>query len=53
MKENHWSVHVEWAILMVTIIGAFYLFDAKIERQGERTDRLYEMFIDLLKEQRK
>jgi hypothetical protein len=26
--------------------------DAKIERQSERTDRLYEMFIDLLKEKK-
>lgn len=53
MRENNWSSHVEWAILIVTLIGSFYLLDAKIERQGERTDRLYEMFIDLLKEQRK
>jgi hypothetical protein len=26
------------------------LLEAKIDRQSERTDRLYEMFIDLLKE---
>ena len=52
MKDK-WSTHVEWAILMVTILGAFYVLDAKIERQGHRTDRLYEMFIDLLKEGRK
>lgn len=25
------------------------LLEAKIDRQGERTDKLYEMFIDLLK----
>lgn len=38
-----------WATIMGTMIGGFYLLDAKIERQGERTDKLYEMFIDLLK----
>jgi len=43
-----------------TIISVFLMLwyftnhiDAKIEKQGERTDRLYEMFIDLIKEGRK
>ena len=52
MNEK-WTSHVEWAIMIVTLIGGFYMVNAKIERQGERTDRLYEMFIDLLKEGRK
>ena len=50
MTDKSWISHVEWAVMMVTIIGAFYLFDGKIERQAARTDRLYEMFVDLLKE---
>jgi len=45
-------VHFEFVVILVTLIGGFYLLDAKIERQGARTDRLYEMFVDLLKEGR-
>jgi hypothetical protein len=41
--------HIEFMVLLVTLIGGFYLLDGKIERQSERTDKLYEMFIDLLK----
>jgi len=44
--------HVEFIVLLITLIGGFYLLDGKIERQSSRTDRLYEMFIDLLKEKR-
>jgi hypothetical protein len=50
--DKSWSTHVEWAVLMVTIIGGFFLLDGKIDRQAQRTDRLYEMFIDLIKERR-
>lgn len=42
-----------------TIISIFLMLwyftnhiDAKIEKQSQRTDRLYEMFIDLLKERK-
>lgn len=48
-----WSRHVEFAVILVTLIGGFYTLDAKIDRQSDRTDRLYEMFIDLLKEQKR
>lgn len=61
MENRNWFVHVEWVVVLITLLGGFYLIDGKIERQGERTDRicemhtarsdrLYEMFIDLLKE---
>ena len=54
MNENkNWFIHVEWVVVLVTLLGGFYLIDGKIERQGERTDRLYEMFIDLIKEGKK
>jgi len=53
MEKNNWFVHIEWVVVLVTLLGGFYLLDGKIERQGERTDRLYEMFIDLIKETRK
>lgn len=49
---KNWFVHVEWVVVLVTLLGGFYMLDGKIERQAERTDRLYEMFIDLLKEGR-
>ena len=48
----NWSVHTEFVVLLVTLLGGFYLLDGKIERQSARTDRLYEMFIDLLKEKK-
>ncbi len=53
MEQKNWFVHVEWVVVLVTLLGGFYLLDGKIERQSQRTDRLYEMFIDLVKEGRK
>lgn len=48
MKEDtNWSRHLEFAVLLITLIGGFYTLDGKIERQGERTDRLYEMFVTI------
>ena len=52
MENIHWFIHVEWVVLLITLLGGFYLLDGKIERQGQRTDRLYEMFIDLLKDKK-
>ena len=51
--KSQWIVHVEFIVVLMTMIGGVYLIDGKIERQGARTDRLYEMFIDLLKETKK
>ncbi len=54
MNENkNWFVHVEWVVVLVTLLGGFYLLDGKIERQSIRSDRLYEMFFDLIKEGKK
>jgi len=50
MNDKNWFVHVEWVVVLVTLLGGFYLLDGKIERQGERTDKLYEMFCSLQKE---
>lgn len=47
-----WSRHVEFAVILITLIGGIFTLDSKIERQGERTDKLYEMFIDLLKDKK-
>lgn len=46
---GQWEQRAEFLILLMTLIGGFYLLDGKIERQACRTDRLYEMFIDLVK----
>jgi len=51
-SKSGWFVHVEWVVVLITLLGGFYLLDGKIERQGARTDRLYEMFIDLLKDRK-
>jgi hypothetical protein len=51
-NTTNWIQHLEFLILMVTMIGGIYSLDAKIERQSQRTDRLYEMFIDLVKEKK-
>lgn len=53
MEQKNWFVHVEWVVVLITLLGGFYLLDGKVERQGARTDRLYEMFIDLIKEGKK
>jgi hypothetical protein len=52
-ESKHWSIHAEFAVLLITLIGGFYLLDGKIDKQSARTDRLYEMFIDLIKEGKK
>jgi hypothetical protein len=43
MNEKTWTSHVEFLVLLITLIGGFYNLDGKIERQNERTDRFYEM----------
>jgi hypothetical protein len=62
-SKTNWASHIEWITLMITVIGGVYVIDAKIDRQisevrievtsqSARTDRLYEMFIDLVREKR-
>lgn len=50
MKEINWVSHIEFMVLLVTLLGTFYLLDGKIERQSTRTDRLYEMYVETQKE---
>ncbi len=52
MDSKHWTTHVEFMVVLITLIGGFYLLDGKIERQSLRTDRLYEMFIDIVKDKK-
>lgn len=49
-KTNSWTNHAEFVVLLITLLGGFYLLDGKIERQGERTDKLYEMFCEVQKQ---
>lgn len=46
METKNFFIHVEWVVVLVTLLGGFYLLDGKIERQGQRTDRLYEMYCE-------
>ncbi len=48
--EKSWSTHAEFMVLLITLLGGFYLLDGKIERQCERVDGLYEIFISNQKE---
>ena len=43
----------EWITIIGTLLGCFFFLTARIDQQAARTDRLYEMFIDLLKEGKK
>jgi len=56
MDSKNWTSHAEFVVLLVTLIGGFHVLDGKIERatcsQSARTDKLYEMFIDIVKEKR-
>jgi hypothetical protein len=53
-NSKHWTTHVEFMVLLVTLVGGFYTLDGKIERsttqQSARTDRLYEMYCEIQKE---
>ena len=62
MNQNKSAV--AWIVEMATIIGVFlacFIFlhnqidrlDIKLEKQNARTDKLYEMFIELIKENKK
>lgn len=51
-ESKGWVIHGEFIILLITLLGGFYLLDGKIERANGRTDRLYEMFIEMVKEKK-
>jgi hypothetical protein len=51
--------HAEWFIVLTALIGGFFMLSNQIEHQSQRidnqstrTDRLYEMFIEIVKEKR-
>jgi hypothetical protein len=62
MSENktQFLIITEWITILGTLIGCFFFVNSHIQQQASRidqqtarTDRLYEMFIDLLKENKK
>ena len=57
--ENLWSHYAELGTIIGTIVICFVWIHGQIndvrgeiQQQSQRTDRLYEMFIDLLKEKK-
>lgn len=49
-NKINWVIHIEFAILFVTLIGGFYTIDTKFDRCHERTDKLYEMHAETQKD---
>lgn len=47
-----WGIHIEFAVLFMTLVGGFYMIDSKFERCHERTDRIYEMFYEIIKDKK-
>lgn len=45
-------IYIEWISTIAVFLSCFGFLTYKIEKQSDRTDRLYEMFIDLLKERK-
>lgn len=52
IQKNTRIILVEWISILAVFITCFAYLAHKIDRQSERTDKLYEMFIDLLKEKK-
>lgn len=46
-------IFIEWVTTIAVLLGCFGYLSYKIEKQSDRSDKLYEMFIDLLKEVKK
>ena len=58
--DKNWSIHVEFSIIFFTLLGGYFMIQqdissqtARIDQVNARTDQLYNMFIDLVKERGK
>lgn len=51
MKDNYWSIHFE-VVIFAILLGAYFLIDSKIERQRQKTDKLYEMFYEIVRDKK-
>jgi hypothetical protein len=56
MEKTNWSIHIHLILTLVFILWGFFGLYWAVERLTtsitSRTDHMYEMFIDLLKEKR-
>lgn len=51
-SKTYKLVVVEWISTIAVILSCFGYLAYKIEKQADRTDHLYEMFIELVKERK-
>ncbi len=51
-SKTYKLIIVEWITMIAVFLTCFCYLANKIEKQCDRTDKLYEMFIDLLKEKK-
>lgn len=51
-SQTYKLIFTEWITTIAVIIGCFGYLAYKIEKQADRTDHLYEMFIELVKEKK-
>ena len=51
-SKTYKIIIVEWITIISTFLTCFVYMINKMEKQCDRTDRLYEMFIDLLKDKK-
>ncbi len=52
-SKTYKLIITKWITTIAVIIGCFGYLAYKIEKQADRTDHLYEMFIELVKENKK
>ncbi len=52
VQKNTKMIMIEFITTIAVFITCFAYLANKIDRQSERTDKLYEMFIDLVKEKK-
>lgn len=57
MKAENWSIHAEFIVIFITLLGGYFMIEqqistqtARIDQINTRTDLLYQMFIDVIKE---
>jgi len=51
--EMRWAPAISTTIVtIIVVLTAFSWMIARVDQQGARTDKLYQMFVDLLKERK-
>lgn len=39
LNNKNWFVHVEWVVILVTLIGGFYMVENRIDAMNSRFDQ--------------